>query len=67
MHMLVEISLKIVLMVTLLITINSFLGILRNKTRILLTHQLQFVSNTDLIIVLKEGKVNFQVEKKISS
>lgn len=49
---------KTVLTVTLpLNTILRKLGILRDKTRILITHQLQFVSNANLIVVLKEGKV----------
>jgi ABC-type transport system involved in cytochrome bd biosynthesis fused ATPase/permease subunit len=52
--------LKIVLMVTLreIMQLRG-LGMLRNKTRVLVTHQLQFVSNTDLIAVLKDGKVMF--------
>ena len=36
---------------------NNGVGMLRNKTRVLVTHQLQFVSNADMIVFLKEGKV----------
>ncbi|PVU86817.1 hypothetical protein BB561_006533 [Smittium simulii] len=36
---------------------NVLLGLLKDKTRILVTHQLQFVSKSDQIIVLKNGKI----------
>lgn len=32
-------------------------GALKNKTRVLITHQLQFVGYADLVIVLKDGRI----------
>jgi ABC-type glutathione transport system ATPase component len=34
------------------------MGVLANKTRVLVTHQLQFVNQADLIVVLKGGKIS---------
>lgn len=36
---------------------NCIAGTLGKKTRVLVTHQLQFVSKTDQIVLLKEGKI----------
>ncbi|PRP78236.1 hypothetical protein PROFUN_13846 [Planoprotostelium fungivorum] len=39
---------------------NCIDGLLSNKTRILVTHQLQFLDRADIILVLKEGKISEQ-------
>ena len=39
---------------------NCICGLLRGKTRVLVTHQLQFLSDADLIVVLSRGKVSHQ-------
>lgn len=36
---------------------ECILGALRGKTRLLATHQLQFLSQADLILVLHEGRL----------
>jgi ATP-binding cassette subfamily C (CFTR/MRP) protein 1 len=36
---------------------NCIMGALKDKTRVLVTHQLQFVSKADLVIVMKDGKI----------
>ena len=35
-------------------------GLLRSKTRILVTHQLQFLPSADLIIVMRDGSIEEQ-------
>ncbi|CAI5454874.1 unnamed protein product [Caenorhabditis angaria] len=35
-------------------------GMLRNKTRVLVTNQLSFLERSDLIIVMKDGKVEYE-------
>lgn len=37
---------------------NCIHGILKNKTRILVTHQLQILPKTDLIVFLKDGEIS---------
>ncbi|XP_050307150.1 ATP-binding cassette sub-family C member 4-like [Anthonomus grandis grandis] len=39
---------------------RCIMGYLRNKTRILVTHQLQFLKKADVIIVLNEGTIEAQ-------
>ena len=36
---------------------NCILGELKDKTRILVTHQLQFVHMAEMIVVLKDGEM----------
>ena len=36
---------------------KCILGVLKNKTRILVTHRLEFTSKADLIVVMKDGKI----------
>lgn len=36
---------------------HLFCGLLKNKTRILVTHQLHFLSQADLILVVKNGRI----------
>ncbi|XP_066998976.2 ATP-binding cassette sub-family C member 4 isoform X2 [Anabrus simplex] len=35
-------------------------GYLKNKTRILVTHQLHYLKKADLLVILKEGKIDIQ-------
>ena len=36
---------------------KCILGILKNKTRVLVTHRLEFTSKADLVIHMKDGKI----------